>query len=187
MTQQGEEMNIERAIAFVRRGIFASLTVAALATAGPAIVAASATADPNAAPPGTSDTSSPPAIPGVLDVGKPGEETRRQTEPTIDPRGNPFWPNENSPSNHAFTARDGWTAVIADGARIRTHPVTGTILGLIPLNDWFWVSCKTKAPDGTVWGYATHAGRYGWVRSDLWEIIRTTVPNGPPTREIPWC
>lgn len=181
-------MNISNTITTVRRGIVTSLTIAALATAGPAFLTAPATADPHTNPPDTTATDSPPAIPGIPDIGQPGEATRRQTEPTIDPHGNPIWPNNSNPPN-GLTARDGWTAVIAvvDGARIRTQPVTGTILGLIPINDWFWVSCKKKAPDGTVWGYSTHAGRYGWVRKDLWEIIRSTVPNGPPTREIPWC
>jgi hypothetical protein len=182
-------MNIRKAGVAARRCIVAGLTLVSLSTAGSTLFTIPATADPHATQPDLTVQSAPPAIPGVPDVGQPGEDTRRQTEPTIDPHGNPVWPDENNPSNDSFTARDGWTAVIAiaDGARIRTQPVTGTILGLIPINDWFWVSCKQKASDGTVWGYATHARRYGWVRKDLWEIIRSTAPHGPPTREIPWC
>ena len=167
-----------------RRGIFVALTVAALATAGSTVLATPASADPHTTSPNSTVHSDPPAVPGVPDVGQPGEGTRRQTEPTIDPHGNPVWPTDRD-----VTPRDGWTAVIAvvDGARIRTQPVTGVILGLIPVDDWFYVSCKQKASDGTVWGYATHARRYGWVRSDLWAIIRSTAPHSPPAREIPWC
>lgn len=182
-------MKLGGAITFGWRSIFAGLVLAALATGSSAILAPQATADSDNA----SVHVAPPAVPNVPDVGQPGEGSGQQTEPTIDPKGNPVWPTENNPAsgppNHGFTARGAWTAVIGvvDGARIRTQPVTGSVLGLIPYHVYYWISCKARAPDGSVWGYATHAGRYGWVRSDLWEIVRFTAPAAPPTRPIPWC
>jgi len=182
-------MKLEDAIAFGRRGIFAGLALAGLVIGSSATLVPQATADPHS----VSVHVAPPAIPGVPDVGQPGEDAGQQTEPTIDPEGNPFWPTENNPAsdppNHSVTARGDWTAVIGvvDGARIRAQPVTGSVIGLIPYHSYYWISCKTRAPDGTVWGYATHEGRYGWVRSDLWEIVRFTAPTAPPTRPIPWC
>lgn len=174
-------MKLEDAITFGRRSIFACLVLASLITGSSAIPA---TADPHTTP--FSAHVAPPAVPGIPDAGQPGEDTGQQTEPTIDPQGNPVWPTKN---NHNVAPRGGWTAVVGvvDGARIRTTPVTGTIVGLIPYNAYYGISCRTRALDGTVWGYAMHEGRYGWVRSDLWEIVRFTAPHAPSPRPIPWC
>jgi hypothetical protein len=134
------------------------------------------------ATPANTGLATPPAVPGVPDVGVPGEGTGRQTEPTIDPSGKPVWPTH-------VTQRAGWTEVVsvAAGARIRTRPITGTVIGLIPLGAHFWVSCQTRAADGYIWGYANHASRLGWVRKDLWEVVRYTAPGAPAPRPIPWC
>jgi hypothetical protein len=110
-----------------------------------------------------------------------------QLEPTIDPRGNPV-PSTKDPGT-ALTSRSGWTEVIsvADGARIRTSPVNGTVIGLIPNRTYFYISCKIRASDGYIWGYANHAGRLGWVRGDLWTPVLYTAPSAPAPRPIPWC
>ena len=147
-----------------------------------ALTGGSLTTTPATAAPTVYAAVSPPAIPGVPDVGAPGEGTGRQLEPTIDPRGNPVW--------HDRTAlRRGWTNVISivDGARIRTRPVSGTVIGLIPVNVRFSVSCKVRGRDGYAWGYSIHKGRLGWVRGDLWEVIYYTYPGAPAPRPIPWC
>jgi len=132
-----------------------------------------------------------PAIPGVPDVGRPNEVSGQQTEPTIDPYGNPVWPDRNGHKHGTVNLifRSGWTLVVgvADGARIRTQPVTGTIVGLIPYGAYYWISCQTRGSDGYNWGYANHEGRYGWVRDDLWDVVYFTAPNAPPPRPIPWC
>lgn len=139
-------------------------------------------ASPATAAPGPDLAISPPAIPGVPDVGAPGEGAGRQLEPTIDPHGNPVWPTHTTP-------RRGWTHVIAiaDGARIRTRPVSGTVIGLLPLNTQFAVSCKARGRDGYIWGYSIHKGRLGWVRDDLWDVVYYTAPGAPAPRPIPWC
>jgi len=146
-----------------------------------ALAGGTLTANPAAAAP-SPDLISPPAIPGVPDVGQPGEGAGRQLEPTIDPHGNPVWPTHTTP-------RRGWTHVIAvaDGARIRTRPVSGTVIGLIARDTQFAVSCKSRARDGYIWGYAIHKGRLGWVRDDLWDIVYYTAPGAPAPRPIPWC
>ncbi|GAB1512518.1 hypothetical protein [Actinophytocola sp. KF-1] len=148
------------------------------------LVGGALTAPAATATPAHNATASPPAIPGVPDVGTPGEGAGRQLEPTIDPHGNPVWPTDAAPR-----ARGGWTFVIAivDGARIRTRPVSGTVIGLIPRHAQFMVSCKTRARDGYVWGYSLHNDRRGWVRGDLWEVMQFTAPGAPAPRPIPWC
>lgn len=145
-------------------------------------IGSSLAANPAAAAPSSHAAVTPPAIPGVPDVGAPGEGTGRQLEPTIDPRGNPVWPGHTE-------LRRRWTNVITivDGARIRTRPVSGTVIGLIPLRTRFSVSCKTRGRDGHAWGYSIHKGRLGWMRGDLWEVIYYTYPGAPAPRPIPWC
>ncbi|MFI7679543.1 hypothetical protein [Actinophytocola sp. NPDC049390] len=157
----------------LRRHIVTTGILLAALTGG-AFAAAPATAAPAAV--------SPPAIPGVPDVGAPGEGAGKQLEPTIDPRGNQVWPDRTA-------LRRGWTEVIAvvDGARIRTRPVSGTVIGLISRNAYFSVSCKVRGRDGYTWGYSIHKGRLGWVRGDLWAVVYYTYPNAPAPRPIPWC
>lgn len=186
-------MNIGTATRLGRTVIAGSLLVAVL-TGGLLALATPAATAHAAASPSTTIPVTPPAIPGVPDVGKPGETIGRQTEPTIDPHGNPVWPSENSRITDDATAddpadRSGWTEVIGvvDGARIRTKPVTGRIIGHIPHGAYYWISCKTRGSDGYIWGYATHDRRYGWVRDDLWDVVYYTAPNAPSPRPIPWC
>jgi hypothetical protein len=160
------------------RLIITGFALVALASGGSFALAVPATAVPAV----------PPAIPGVPDIGNPGEGTGPQTEPTIDPHGNPVWPTKNTPTQGSMV-RDGWTEVIGvvDGARIRTRPVDGSVIGLIPYGDYYWISCKTRGSDGYIWGYAQHERRYGWVRDDLWDVVYYTAPNAPSPRPIPWC
>lgn len=180
-------MNIDMAIRLVQRGVIAGFALAALAIGGPLALAAPAAAT---AAPGRSVPVTPPAVPGVPDVGALGEEIGRQTEPTIDPHGNLVWPSKSdNTAADGSAVRSGWTYVvgIADGARIRTQPVTGTSIGLIPYGAYYWISCQTRGSDGYNWGYATHDGRYGWVRDDLWDVVYFTAPHAPAPRPIPWC
>lgn len=150
-----------------------------------ALVTGGALTPASAQTPETDRPAPPPAIPGTPDVGHPGEDAGPQLEPTLDPDGNPVWPTDS----HGPDTRSGWTSVVGvvDGARIRTTPVTGGIVGLIPHNAYYWISCNKKGADGYAWGYATHSGRYGWVRSDLWEVVQFTAPGAPAPRPIPWC
>jgi hypothetical protein len=179
--------NVERK----RRGGFTSVVLAALVTGGSFGLVPAAAGTPDAISPDLAISVTPPAVPGVPDVGEPGEGSGQQLVPTIDPHGNLVWPTRDEP---AATIRDqvtrgDWTEVIAvvDGARIRTQPVTGTVVGLISKGAYFSINCQTRAADGYVWGYARHQRRYGWVRSDLWEIVRYTAPNALSPRPIPWC
>jgi hypothetical protein len=79
------------------------------------------------------------------------------------------------------------TVVVAAGARIRTTPVNGAVVGLISRGDWFWVQCQRRGSDGYLWGYGHNNGRRGWVRDDLWDVIRNTGPGASTPRPIPWC
>lgn len=87
------------------------------------------------------------------------------------------------------TVKPGATATVvtAAGARIRTRPVNGPVVGLISRGDWFLVQCQRRAGDGYVWGYGHNNGRWGWVRDDLWDVIYSTAPGASAPRPIPWC
>lgn len=178
-------MNTKTSLGRGRRTALAGFVLAAMITGGSLGTATPAAGTPSAVSPDLAVPASPPAIPGVPDVGEPGEGNGRQLVPTIDPHGNPVWPTNDNDR----LARDEWTEVIAvvDGARIRTQPVTGTVIGLISKGAYFYISCKARAADGYVWGYATHNRRYGWVRKDLWDVVYYTAPTAPSPRPIPWC
>lgn len=183
-------MNVETVLRLSQRGVIAGFVLVVLVIAGSLALMAPTAAAAHTASSSSSVPVVPPAIPGVPDVGKPGEEIGRQTEPTIDPHGNPVWPSEDSPTaSDSSIVRSGWTYVVGvvDGARIRTKPVTGTVIGLIPYGAYYWTSCKVRGSDGYIWGYANHDRRYGWVRDDLWDVVYFTAPNAPAPRPIPWC
>jgi hypothetical protein len=82
-----------------------------------------------------------------------------------------------------------WISVyaIADGARIRSRPVDGPLLGTIARGAYFSVSCKRMAHDGYAWGWSLRGGTYGWVRDDLWEEEQFTGPGGGASPIVPWC
>lgn len=185
-------MNTRTIIGRGRRAALAGFVLTAMVTGGLLGFVTPAAGTPHAVSPDLSVPVAPPALPGVPDVGVPGEGSARQSVPTIDPHGNPVWPTGNHDTGSTTSdgvARGEWTEVIAvaDGARIRTQPVTGTVIGLISKGAYFYINCQVRASDGYVWGYATHNRRYGWVRRDLWEIVRYTAPNAPAPRPIPWC
>lgn len=94
------------------------------------------------------------------------------------------WWHERTPTPASGSTA---TVVVAAGARIRTTPATGTVVGLISRGDWFWVQCQRRASDGYLWGYGHNNGRWGWVRDDLWDVIRGTGPGASAPRPIPWC
>jgi hypothetical protein len=170
------------AVGHGRRAALAGLALAAVVTGGALATAVPATATPDRAASATA-LASPPAIPGVPDVGRPGEVVDPQRVPTIDPHGNRVQPGSATTRAVGTTA----TIVIVDGARIRTQPVNGTVIGLVQKNDWFFVNCKRRASDGYVWGYGHNNGRWGWMRDDLWDVIYFTAPGAPSPRPIPWC
>lgn len=165
-----------------RRAVLAGLALAAVVTGGALATAVPATATPDRAASATA-LASPPAIPAVPDVGRPGDVVGTQRVPTIDPSGNRVQPGAATTRAVPTTA----TIVIVDGARIRTQPVNGTVIGLVQKNDWFFVNCKRRASDGYVWGYGHNNGRWGWMRDDLWDVIYFTAPGAPSPRPIPWC
>jgi hypothetical protein len=86
-------------------------------------------------------------------------------------------------------AAQGWIAVTAtvNGARIRSRPVDGPVLGTIGYGAGFWVSCTRGASDGHAWGWSYRGGTYGWVRGDLWEVEQHTGPGGGGTPQVPRC
>jgi hypothetical protein len=187
-------MNIGTVLRLSRGSVIVGFVLVVLVIAGSLALVAPAAAVAHTAPPGGSVPAVPLAIPGVPDVGRPGEVIGRQSEPTIDPHGNPVWPSEDShtpvtPTDEGSLVRSGWTYVVGvvDGARIRTKPVTGTVIGLIPYGAYYWISCKVRGSDGYIWGYANHDRRYGWVRDDLWDVVYFTAPTAPAPRPIPWC
>lgn len=131
------------------------------------------------------------AVSGPLDVGGPGESDIVADTPAVAPDGTLVWPAPTSaptrPMSSATT--QGWIAAIAtaDGARIRSRPVNGPILGTIPYGAGFWVSCTRGASDGHAWGWSYRGGTYGWVRADLWEVEQHTGPGGAGTPQVPRC
>lgn len=135
----------------------------------------------------------PPAPTGVapekLDVGAVGKANA--DTPAVAPDGTLAWPTSTSPHARPKSAASaqGWIAVTAtaNGARIRSRPVDGPVLGTIGYGAGFWVSCTRGASDGHAWGWSYRGGTYGWVRGDLWEVEQHTGPGGGGTPQVPRC
>ncbi|UJW28659.1 hypothetical protein L3Q67_25680 [Saccharothrix sp. AJ9571] len=167
----------------LRTATIAGLALAAMVTGGAAANAAPVT------------HVHAPAATTTPDVGAPGEGTGNENVPAIAPDGTRITSDPGvraagptTPAAPAFSAQ-GWIEVrgVAAGARIRSSPVSGTVIGTIPYGAYYWVGCKRVASDGWAWGWASHAGRYGWVRSDLWHVVQNTAPGGGGTPTVPWC
>ncbi|WIX85757.1 hypothetical protein [Amycolatopsis sp. DG1A-15b] len=158
------------------------LTIAAFASA---TMAAAAPADAADAPPAADALSDQP------DVGALGEGKANSGTPAVAPDGTLVWPTSTSPHAQTMLAAtaQGWIAVTAtaDGARIRSRPVDGPVLGTIGYGAGFWVSCTRGASDGHAWGWSYRGGTHGWVRSDLWEVEQHTGPGGGGTPQVPRC
>ncbi|MFJ1767984.1 hypothetical protein ACIOD2_47245 [Amycolatopsis sp. NPDC088138] len=123
------------------------------------------------------------------DVGAVGEGTT--DIPAVTPDGTLVWSTPTSPDARPMEAAtaQGWIAVTAtaSGARIRSRPVDGPVLGTIGYGAGFWVSCTRGASDGHAWGWSYRGGTYGWVRGDLWEVEQHTGPGGAGTPQVPRC
>ena len=184
-------MNTRTIIRRGRRAALAGFVLTAMVTGGSLGFATSAAATPHVVSPDLTIAVAPPAIPGVPDVGEPGEVAGQQLMPTVDPHGNLVWPTGDAgvPTSLDGLARSEWTEVnaVVDGARIRTKPITGTVVGLISKGTYFYINCQVRGSDGYIWGYAKHNRRNGWVRKDLWEVVYYTAPTAPAPRPIPWC
>ncbi len=166
-----------------RRVLLTGLALAAIAASG-ALTTTVASAEPAHA---TRAFAAPPAVPGVPDIGTPIESGYGRGETTIDPQGRPVPSRTEKPAASTRAAGATATVIVANGARIRSYPVTGAIVGLAYYGEWYWVSCKRRATDGYVWGYGTVGSRRGWIRDDLWDVIYFTAPGAPAPRPIPWC
>ncbi|WP_410575624.1 hypothetical protein [Amycolatopsis sp. cmx-4-61] len=125
------------------------------------------------------------------DVGAAGEGEANADTPAVAPDGTLTWPTSTSSHVRPMSAAtaQGWIAVVAtaDGARIRSRPVDGPVLGTIGYGAGFWVSCTRGASDGHAWGWSYRGGTYGWVRGDLWEVEQHTGPGGGGTPQVPRC
>jgi hypothetical protein len=170
-----------------RRVLLAGLALAALTGGGTLATSAAAAAAPAHSAPGGREFTAPPAVPGVPDVGLPGEGAHGRDVPTVDPQGRRVPSRTSEGAFSTLASGSTATLIVANGARIRSYPVTGTVVGLAYYGDWFWVSCKRRATDGYVWGYGTVGSRRGWIRDDLWDVIYFTAPGAPSPRPIPWC
>ncbi|MGV9368138.1 hypothetical protein [Amycolatopsis sp. NPDC003731] len=130
-------------------------------------------------------------VTGQLDIGAVGEGEANADTPAVAPDGTFIWPTHRSSHARPLPAAtaQGWIAVIAiaDGARIRSRPVDGPVLGTIGYGARFWVSCTRRASDGHAWGWSYRGGTYGWVRGDLWEVEQHTGPGGAGTPVVPRC
>jgi hypothetical protein len=144
-----------------------------------------------AAPAEAAETSAASVVSDRPDVGVLGEGEVHADTPAVAPDGTLVWPTPASPHNWPLPAAtaQGWIAVIAtaDGARIRSRPVDGPVLGTIAYGAGFWVSCTRGASDGHAWGWSYRGGTYGWVRGDLWEVEQHTGPGGGGTPKVPRC
>lgn len=126
------------------------------------------------------------AMPGRIRLIDRTSEAAASTEafqPVPPDRTEGWWRSRTTIVKPGATA----TLVVAAGARIRTRPVTGAVVGLISRGDWFFVQCQRRASDGYVWGHGHNKGRTGWVREDLWDVIYSTAPGASAPRPIPWC
>ena len=181
-----------------RRGGLAGLVLAVTAIGATLTTAPAAAAAPAAGPGADQDgrdfsisasvsvsvrVPSPPAIPGVPDVGVPGEAVGGRDVPSIDPQGREVSSraSEGTVSTLAYPVTA--TQVVVNGARLRTRPVTGTVIALGYNGNRFYVDCKARGSDGYLWGLGVLNGRLGWMRSDLWRVVYP----GYPVRTIPYC
>jgi hypothetical protein len=167
-----------------RRVLLTGLTLGALAASGTLATATSTAAEPRR--PDRTFTASP-AVPGVPDIGTPAETGYGRGDTTIDPHNRPVPSRTGSESAVTLAAGSTATTIVANGARVRSYPVTGKVVGLAYYGEWYWVSCKRRATDGYVWGYGTVGSRRGWIRDDLWDVVYFTAPGAPAPRPIPWC
>lgn len=87
------------------------------------------------------------------------------------------------------TAASVWIDVASSvaGARVRTRPINGTVLRLMPYQGRAWALCRVPMPDGFDWTFVRYAGIQGWVRNDLIYPVQYTTPNAPPFRLVPRC
>jgi hypothetical protein len=158
------------------------LTFGALASV---TMAAAASADAAGTPPFADVASDQP------DVGALGEGKANAGTPAVAPDGTLVWSTPTSPQTRPMSAAtaQGWIAftATADGARIRSRPVDGPVLGTIAYGAGFWVSCTRGASDGHAWGWSYRGGTYGWVRGDLWEVEQHAGPGGGGTPRVPQC
>src|SRR5262245_17449149 len=114
-------------ISRTRRVLLAAIALATLTAGGALTTSATAAAAPVHTTPTSRDFAAPPAVPGIPDVGLPGEETRGRDVLTVDPQGRKV-PSRTS-EGAVSTLASGYTAtmVVANGARLRSYPVTGTV------------------------------------------------------------
>lgn len=174
------KFNIERRAPAVR----AALVGAAIAIAVMASTGTGQAADPGQAPTIEQHTvRETPATVQLVDRMMKASETREVVRAITSIRNTGWWRAQAWASPSGATA----TVVVAAGARIRTQPVNGSVIGLISRGDWFFVRCQRRAGDGYVWGYGHNNGRWGWVRDDLWDVIYSTAPGASAPRPIPWC
>ena len=72
---------------------------------------------------------------------------------------------------------------IANGARIRSTPINGTVVAVMPYGDVVWTSCRRFARDGWWWAWVAYNdwGNHwvsGWTRGDLVRMVRPyTLPS----------
>ncbi|MEV6871682.1 hypothetical protein [Amycolatopsis sp. NPDC051128] len=158
------------------------LTFGALASA---TMAAAVPANAGEGPPAADVASDQP------DAGALGEGKADADAPAVSPDGILVWSKPTSTHARPMSAAtaQGWIAVTAtaNGARIRSRPVDGPVLGTIGYGAGFWVSCTRGASDGHAWGWSYRGGTYGWVRGDLWEVEQHTGPGGGGTPQVPRC
>jgi hypothetical protein len=174
------KINVERHAPSVR----VALVGAAIAIGVMASMGTSQLADPGQAPTVEQHAvGESPATVHLVDRMLKASETRELVRAITSIRDTGWWRTAAGASPSGATA----TVVVVAGARIRTQPVNGSVIGLIPRGDWFFVQCKRRASDGYVWGYGHHNGRWGWVRDDLWDVIYGTAPGASAPRPIPWC
>lgn len=178
-------MTISTKALAVRRAVLAVLMLAVTAIGVTLAAATPATAAPAAED--RAPSPSIPAIPGVPDVGLPGEGVGGRDVPTIDPQGRRVPSHAREGTVSTLASGYTWADIIANGARIRSYPVTGTVIGLAYYGQDFLVSCKRRGSDGYLWGYGYVASRRCWVREDLWDVTYFTYPGAPAPRPIPYC
>lgn len=144
----------------------AALALCALVTGGAITTASSASADTTS---GARITST------VADLRVPGEAVADQNTPAIAPDGTQAYSTKTliapprtvgaTPGAAQAAASHPWQAArtIASGVRIRTRPVNGAVLALMPREAGMWISCQARGFDGSMWDWVAYNPGNRWI------------------------
>jgi len=140
--------------------------------------------------PGAAATSLSASAP---DLGSPLDAVGNERVPAIAPDGTRVYSTKDriAPPRRAGAASDTRAAALSwlparsagSGVRIRTNPVNGTVLGLVPFRAYLWIWCARGGSDGRPWFWTTYDTGSRWITG--WTSSEWIYPS--PDAYVPPC